>query len=69
MPRVFGQTGVNHSLQLALIGAGGRGTGAVADALTAAYPIKFVAMADLFQHRLEESYSALSSNLIQDRRD
>jgi hypothetical protein len=32
-PRVFGQAGANHSLQLALIGAGGRGTGAVVDAI------------------------------------
>jgi predicted dehydrogenase len=60
VPRVFGQTGVDHSLQVALIGAGGRGTGAVVDSIGASnYPIKLVAMADLFPHRLEQSYSAL----------
>ncbi len=60
VPRVFGQAGANHSLQLALVGCGGRGTGAVVDALTAAsYPTKLVAMADVFQHRLDESYNAL----------
>ena len=60
VPRVFGQAGNNHTMQIALIGCGGRGTGAVADALTAAsYPTKLVAMADLFQHRLDESYGAL----------
>jgi predicted dehydrogenase len=60
VPRVFGQAGVGHTLQIALIGCGGRGTGAVADALTAAsYPTKLVAMADVFQHRLDESYGAL----------
>jgi predicted dehydrogenase len=60
VPRVFGQTGVGHQLQVALIGAGGRGTGAVVDAIGAAsYPIKLVSMGDLFNHRLEESYSAL----------
>jgi predicted dehydrogenase len=61
VPRVFGQSGANHSLQLALVGAGGRGTGAVVDALGASsYPIKLVAIADLFQHRLDESYGALA---------
>jgi predicted dehydrogenase len=60
VPRVFGQAGINHNLQIALIGCGGRGTGAVVDSLTAAtYPTKLVAMADVFQHRLDESYSAL----------
>jgi predicted dehydrogenase len=60
MPRVFGQAGINHKLQIALIGCGGRGTGAVVDALTAAtYPTNLVAMADIFPHRMEESYSAL----------
>ncbi len=60
VPRVFGQAGANHNLQIALVGCGGRGTGAVVDALTAAsYPTKLVAMADVFQHRLDESYNAL----------
>lgn len=60
---VFAQAGSGHSLQLALIGAGGRGTGAVADAITASnYPIKLVAIADLFQHRVDESHAALSQS-------
>jgi hypothetical protein len=62
VPRVFGAAGNNHKLQIALIGCGGRGTGAVVDALTAGgttYPTKLVAMADLFQHRLDESFNAL----------
>src|SRR3954470_18249115 len=59
-PRVFAQAGANHNLQIALVGCGGRGTGAVADALTAAsYPTKLVAMGDVFQHRLDESFNAL----------
>jgi predicted dehydrogenase len=63
VPRVFGQSGSDHKFQIALIGAGGRGTGAVADAITASsYPIKLVAMADLFKHRLDESYAALTQN-------
>lgn len=62
VPRAFGSTGVNHKLQLAIVGCGGRGTGAVVDAMTAAgstYPMKLVAMADVFQHRLDESIAAL----------
>jgi predicted dehydrogenase len=61
VPNAFAAAGANHSLQLALIGAGGRGTGAIADAITASgYPIKLVAMGDVFQHRIDESYAALS---------
>lgn len=60
VPRVFAQAGVGHNLQLALVGCGGRGTGAVVDALTAAnYPTKLVAMADVFQKRLDDSAAAL----------
>jgi predicted dehydrogenase len=48
-------------IQLALVGCGGRGTGAVADALTTADqgPIKLVAMADAFEGRLNSSFEAL----------
>jgi predicted dehydrogenase len=61
VPRVFAAAGAEHKLKMALIGAGGRGTGAVADAVTgSSYPIQLVAMADVFQHRLDESYAALS---------
>jgi predicted dehydrogenase len=63
VPHVFAKAGVNHTFQLALIGAGGRGTGAVVDAIAASsYPIKLVAMADLFQHRVSESFNALTEN-------
>jgi predicted dehydrogenase len=51
----------SDTLQLALIGCGGRGTGAAADALnTKAGPMKLVAMADVFEHRLNTSYANLS---------
>jgi len=63
VPKVFAGAGANHALQLALVGAGGRGTGAVVDALNAStYPIKLAAMADIFQHRLDGSYSALAQS-------
>ena len=49
-------------IQVALIGCGGRGTGAVANALaTKSGPIKLVAMADVFESRLSRSYEALTN--------
>lgn len=49
----------NDVIKIALIGCGGRGTGAAFQALDTKYNIKLVAMADAFQNRLEESYKAL----------
>ena len=50
----------NNTIRLALVGCGGRGTGAAANALaTKSGPIKLVAMADVFEHRLKGSYRAL----------
>lgn len=50
----------NNTIQLALIGCGGRGAGAVANALSVKNgPIKLVAMADVFQHRLSTAHEAL----------
>ncbi len=47
-------------IQVALIGCGGRGSGAAVDALnTKSGPIKLVAMADAYQHRLQGSYDNL----------
>src|SRR5205814_8805819 len=52
----------DNTLQLALIGCGGRGTGAAANALTTSKlgPIKLVAMADVFEHKLKGSYDTLN---------
>jgi predicted dehydrogenase len=60
-PRVFAAAGAQQKFQLALIGCGGRGTGAVADAINGSkHPIKLVAMADVFQSKVDESYNNLS---------
>jgi predicted dehydrogenase len=57
-----GYTAENNTIQVALIGCGGRGTGAAANALaTRSGPIKLVAMADVFRERLDRSYDALKS--------
>jgi predicted dehydrogenase len=48
-------------IQVALVGCGGRGTGAAGQALsTKSGPIKLVAMADVFEHRLAASLERLS---------
>jgi myo-inositol 2-dehydrogenase / D-chiro-inositol 1-dehydrogenase len=51
----------NNTIPIALIGCGGRGTGAAVNALSTQGPVKLVAMADVFPDRLETSYQSLSS--------
>ncbi len=53
--------GENNLIQLALVGCGGRGSGAAGDAMSVRGrgPIKLVAMADVFENRLANSYKAL----------
>ncbi len=58
VPRVHAAE--DNTIQLALIGCGGRGTGAAANAMSVNNgPIKLVAMADVFSKRLERSRKAL----------
>jgi predicted dehydrogenase len=50
----------DNTIQVALIGCGGRGTGAVGDALGVKQgPVKLVAMADVFDNCMKASYSNL----------
>jgi predicted dehydrogenase len=53
--------GENNTIRLALIGCGGRGSGAVGDALSVpnSGPIKLYAMADLWEDRMAKSHDAL----------
>lgn len=52
--------GEGHTIRLALIGAGGRGSGAVGNALDApGGPVKLYAMADINQSRMAASHKAL----------
>lgn len=54
----------DDTIQIALVGCGGRGTGAVANALAARHgPVKLVAMADVFRDRIERSYAGLKNQL------
>ena len=52
----------DNTINVALIGCGGRGTGAAANALSVANgPIKLTAMADVFANRLAGSYTNLKN--------
>ena len=51
----------NNTIKLALVGCGGRGSGAAKNALSVENgPIKLVAMGDVFDERLNKSYKVLS---------
>ena len=65
----------NNTIQVALVGCGGRGTGAAGDALSVKNgPIKLVAMADVFDYRLKSScdtlkrHSAKQVDVTEDRK-
>src|SRR5687768_14656345 len=55
----------SEQVQVALVGCGGRGSGAAVDALSTSKqgPIKLVAMADAYADRLQNSYNGLSRAL------
>lgn len=65
IPRVY--PGEDNTIRLALIGAGGRGTGAALNALSVGNaPTRLVAMADVFQERLTKSYATLRERIEKD---
>ncbi|MFB0555473.1 MAG: Gfo/Idh/MocA family protein, partial [Phycisphaerae bacterium] len=58
VPRMY--AGQSSTIKVALIGCGGRGTGAASDALSVNNgPMKLVAMGDVFENRLNSSYGNL----------
>ena len=52
-------------LRIALVGCGGRGTGAALQALSTAGDVELVAMADAFQDRLDASHAQLGRSLAE----
>ena len=53
----------DNTINVVLVGCGGRGTGAAANAMSVKQgPVKLVAMADVFEDRLKSSFSNLSKN-------
>jgi len=57
--------GGGETLKVAIIGCGGRGTGAANQALNADPGVKIVAMADLFRDRIDSSYNALAQRHLE----
>ena len=49
-----------NTIKVALVGCGGRGTGAAVEALSTKGPTRLVAMADVFDSRLRTSFKSLS---------
>jgi predicted dehydrogenase len=63
VPGVHAEKPGSGTIHVALVGCGGRGTGAAAQALSVkAAPTKLVAMADVFDNRIAISSRALASN-------
>lgn len=53
-------SGVDDAIKVAVIGCGGRGTGAAVDALVSGQNVKIVALADAFKDNLDSAYNTLS---------
>ncbi len=53
--------GSNDTIKIALVGCGGRGTGAAMQALSTTQNVKLVAMADAFKDNLDKCYAALTA--------
>ncbi|HEV2970384.1 MAG TPA: Gfo/Idh/MocA family oxidoreductase [Pirellulales bacterium] len=58
----------DDTIKIALIGCGGRGTGACEQALSTTGPVKLVAMADAFRDNLDGAYNGISKK-FKDRVD
>ena len=61
-------SGASDVIKIALIGCGGRGTGAATQALSTKQNVQLVAMADAFKDRLDDSYNNLLEALA-DKKD
>lgn len=60
----------SSEVQVALVGCGGRGTGAAAQALAVkGLPTKLVAMADVFEHKLNDSANGLERKMSKNEED
>lgn len=56
----------DDAIKVALVGCGGRGTGAAMQALLTKQNVRLVAMADAFRHRIDEAYKNLTADDISD---
>src|ERR1700716_2521069 len=55
-------SGSADTIKVALVGCGGRGTGAAMQALLTKQNVKLVAMADAFRDRLDKCYKQLNAD-------
>jgi len=62
----FFNTSVDDAIKIALVGCGGRGTGAALQALLTKQNVKLVAMADAFRDRLDDCYKNLTADDLSD---
>ncbi len=62
-------SGSSDVIKIALVGCGGRGTGAAVQALSTKQNVQIVAMADAFRDRLDSSYSNISDALKENGTD
>jgi predicted dehydrogenase len=60
------QSLVDDTIKIALIGCGGRGTGAAVQALLTKHNVKLVAMADAFRSKIDEAYKHITAEDLQD---
>ena len=56
-------SGASDAIKVALIGCGGRGTGAAVQALLSKQNVKLVAMADAFRDTLDDAYKSITGDL------
>lgn len=62
-------SGAEDTIKVALVGCGGRGTGAAMQALLTKQNVKLVAMADAFRDRIDNSYKELTGESVKSRVD
>ncbi len=58
----------SDTIKVALVGCGGRGTGAAIQALSTEFPVQLVAMADAFQDRLDKSLNSINEEFQGDKK-
>ena len=62
----FFNSSADDTIKIALVGCGGRGTGAALQALLTKQNVKLVAMADAFKDRLDECYKNITADDLSD---
>ena len=56
----FFQSSADDAIKVAVIGCGGRGTGATIQAMLSKQNVKLVAMADVFRDRVDKCYKTIT---------